>query len=154
MTKQTTFRAVDPAGGIHRRKTNRVYTHTVVFQRDEQADIANALHASWPATDKRNFEYHMKTMMAEKPSNWTEAMWANTQTRVRGYINGCTTPEEYHAMKKAERLADIAKDAKDGFYDRWFNAGFCGSYALALKLAASKRGERIKNVVILETEVV
>ena len=151
--KAKVYRAVDPAGGIHKRKTHRLYTHTVVYQRDEQADIANARHASWVATDKRNFEYHLKTLAGEQPRYYTDAAWKNYQEQVRGWVGTCTTPAEYHAKQERERLDRIAKDKREGYYERWNNAGFCGSYDLALKLAGSKRGDRCRNVTILPVEV-
>lgn len=151
-TTKTIYRAVDPNGGIHKRKSHRVYTHTVVFQYAEAYAIQNAKHPSWKATDARNFDHYQKTLTAQRPHYWSEAQFAATQAKAREYIAGCSTPEEYHTKKEAERLADIARYAAEGYYERWQNAGFCGSHGLAVKLASQTSGLGTRNVTILPVE--
>lgn len=162
MTK-TTYIATDAAGAVHMRKTERVYTHTVVVLPNYEHDVANVMSTGWEKHEVNNDRYYRaiaagndpvpsQNWAAKNPDKWTPEQIAEQQVHVdkenanrlakaQAYVAANPTFADYIVNERARRLAAIEKAKAEGHYDRWRNAGWCGRPDLAQKLYNKHAGE-------------
>lgn len=122
------YTATDANGAIHTRKSERGYSHTVVYRNVKSEVMAQMQDAGWVKTDRSNYDYSVK--LATGNHTWTcvtEKEIAKAKAIVENF-----TKEEYVADELAKRIAS----AENYDYTTWFNAGWCGRLDLAQKLAA------------------
>jgi hypothetical protein len=169
------FHAVDANGVVHTRSSkSRVYTHTVVSKPSYGYALAAAQSPDWTKTDRRNLDYYdtiaqgrdpypRKCYRQDHPEKWTPeqieeervAVEAENARRVQEAIDTVAnrTVEQWLADKKAERIERVEKLKAEGYYDSWGNAGWCGRFDLAQKLAhAEKSKAHVAEVAILVAE--
>ncbi|MEI9402325.1 hypothetical protein [Mesorhizobium argentiipisi] len=140
---KTVYTAIDANGVEHTRKTDRTYTHTVVFQRSKDSAITRANEDVAHNTKHAREQFHHAAATIEENKGFLRAKRCDIlcrddvyatkmQTEGKGFVAKYGTPEGYAAAKLAEALAAI--EATD--WTVWHNAGWCGRHDLALKLAA------------------
>lgn len=144
---KTNYIAIDPAGQLHTRKTERVYTHTVLFKYSYEDQMREANRDQ--SVDGDNWEFSCRMVewggvYRGKREKWhsdeeiarnlatNEALKAKANNRAEAIANG-----------RAERVAHIEARKAAGFYEKWVNAGWCGRLDLAQKLAAKYSGSVI-----------
>lgn len=149
---KTTFTAIDPAGKPHTRKTDRVYTHTVVVRQSNE--LAEAAYARYEPgrrkLDAENYVFDKKLSTVEGLRAWyvrkgfdPNAKWVNLPEEAAKHakaLRGCATAEAFVELKAAERRAAFEAEKAAGHFERYLNAGWCGRPDLALKLAAKQQG--------------
>lgn len=139
----TKFTATDPNGTVHTRTSkNRIYTHTVVYQRSKAAAIesAKAMHKQHLETGRYLLDCiangkHLSLMKFGHYANDAGRHARDVEDAKRS-LRGLTTPEGYAAWMVADALEKI--EASD--WSQYWNAGWCGRLELAQKLAASTNG--------------
>lgn len=140
---RTTFLATDANGTVHKRVSqDRTYTHTVVFQRSKEQAIRNAHEGV--KQDRKNVQYiagqaamtvdaYIADGKSRYPSLSDDGYWANQHA---GHV---ARAAKFRGDVEAEvqaRLADALAKIEAADWSVWYNAGWCGRYDLALKLAA------------------
>lgn len=150
------YKAIDPNGVVHTRKSARTYTHTVVAQYNKAVNLARANDKEWTKTDGRSYDYYVKIATGNDPypqKNYSGTaeeqaeVDANNAKRVadaKARIDGLTR-DEYIAKELAGRIAAV--EATD--FEEWHNLGWCGRIDLAQKLA-SGAANFYHNATILE----
>lgn len=139
---KTLYTATDANGVIHTRNSDRVYTHTVVYLHDYTADLAGARNESWKKTDRSNYRYYQKLISGDHGfSCITEADVA----KARGHVEGLTE-EAFVAREVARRVDRVETNKANGFYKKYFNAGWCGRLDLAQKLVSKYQFGEILSV--------
>lgn len=149
MAKKIIFTAVDPNGFEHVRTSDRRhYSHTVVYQRDKAAHEARAKkrHAQHIDTGRYYLQciakgFHESLMQFDHYAKDQGRHDADVKDAY-AKLAGCTTAESYAAAMVANELLKL--DAED--WSAYWNAGWCGRYDLAQKLANACGG---LNVTIL-----
>lgn len=137
MAKGFTYFAIDPAGRTHSRNSKRVYTHCVVYQQSKARMIewAHKMRES----DLRNARYYLDIIKHGYAPNLMDfphyrdnkEAHARDVELAKDHLNGATTPEAYADRILSETLAKL--ETKD--WTVWYNAGWCGRFDLAQKLA-------------------
>lgn len=144
---KTSYTATDANGVEHTRKTERAYTHTVVFQRSKDAAIERANADVARNTAHAREQFHHAAASIEENKAFLRAKRCDIlcrddvyatkmQDEGKAFVVQFGTPEGYAAAKLAEALAAI--EATD--WTIWHNAGWCGRRDLALKLAGKTSG--------------
>lgn len=147
---KTSYFAIDANGKKHTRKSERGYSHTVVYQSIKSEDMAWATSSDWRKTDGENYDYsaacikngkHMNLMGFAHYQNDTGRHAKHVAESI-DFIRGAKSREEFMSDRQAERVASV--EARD--YSVWHNAGWCGRLDLAQKLAAKHTGAKILEV--------
>jgi len=145
------FTAIDPNGVEHKRTSDRrSYSHTVVYQKAVHEARAKARHASHIDNGRYYLQciakgFHESLMKFEHYASDQGRHDADVKMAY-AELKGCTTAEGFAAMRVAEELLKL--DAED--WSAYWNAGWCGRFDLAQKLAAACGG---LNVAILPAVV-
>lgn len=140
---KTTYTAIDPNGAVHTRKSDRIYTHTVVARWSKERALQRAKSSASITQDGKNWDY--ETAIA----NGTKVTWVNFPEQQAEHKARCIASlagrsrDQYVADHLAKRIADV--EAAD--YVVFRNIGWCGRLDLAHKLAAQSEGV---DVTILE----
>lgn len=150
---KTVYTATDANGTIHTRKSDRGYSHTVVFRSVKSEKLANAVDKGWRNLDANNYKFELSiangshvlyvTPVGSYHSSRDAAYIAADQkaqndrnaervAKAEAFI--AANPDKA-AYLEAEELKRIAS-AENADYTTWFNAGWCGRLDLAQKLAA------------------
>lgn len=150
---KTVYTATDANGTVHTRKSDRGYSHTVVFRNVKSEKLADAVHKGWRNLDANNYKYEASiadgsTVLYITPAGSYHAsrdaayiaadQKAQTEknaervAKAQAFI--AANPDKA-AYLDAEELKRIAS-AEKADYTTWFNAGWCGRFDLAQKLAA------------------
>lgn len=137
------YTATDPNGFTHTRTSqSRTYSHTVVFQASKDVAVKRAHERL--KSDRSNCEWHARiaSTPVEEYVDSEMAKWSHMTREyvIEGHAEHVATVAAFRggsingeaAAMLADRLAKI--EATD--WDIWHNAGWCGRYDLALKLAA------------------
>jgi len=159
------FTATDAAGQTHKRTSeSRIYTHTVVFLPDFAADMA--LADKDYKQDGSNFAYYCELAAGTHehvthviPRSGYHASYSDEQVakfqeaqreqNAKGIADAKAvteghTRESYVAARRAKRVAAVNEGNAAGYYAKWQNAGWCGRYDLAQKLAAKTAGAKVE----------
>lgn len=151
---KTYYEAIDPAGRVHKRSTDRrTYTHTVVFLPSYTADMARA-DKDYPV-DGDNHDFHVKMVQwggvykGERRPWHTDEQIAADLAKYQALAAEYPSREAAIAGKRAERVAFVNARKDAGYYAIYQNAGWCGRLDLAQKLAAKTPG---LSVTILEAK--
>ena len=149
---------IDANGKKHTRNSKRTYTHVVLCRNSKEAAIRLANRR--PHWLKENFWYHHAFL--DGTSKWLERSPYETDEarymervkeeveRSRKALMGCTTPDEWFAVIRANALAAIEKVD----YGAWHVAGWCGRHDLAVKRAHKAIcGELVGEAIILPVSV-
>ena len=150
------FYAIDPQGLAHTRSSQRrTYTHTVVFLRGpakQAADLAQALaYAAKQAPETYAWYVGMTDGTEEAatkrryPDLYAQAHYDAEKAKYTAKLAGRTV-EQFTADEIERARTSHAKSVAAGYYNTFHNAGWCGRYDLAQKLAGQTAG----NVFILE----
>lgn len=154
----TKYFAIDADGGRHTRSTERTYTHTVVVKGGYEHALIGAKAKGWRSTDESNFRYYAEIAAgrdrhpnkaylrddmspAERQAELDRVELANAARLARAKLESDgRTVEQYVAWQQELRVARVEERKAKGDFDRWINAGWCGRYDLAVKLAAKEQG--------------
>lgn len=154
---KTKYFAIDANGVEHTRSSERVYTHTVVYKASYEHALASAMSKEWDKQEARNFAYYVALAnrthehaqyvrsTAYHPSYTAvqiDAMEARKQAEIEKRIvdaaeriKGFADAAAWCAAERADRVAGVEKNKAEGYYDKWFNAGWNGRLGLAQTLA-------------------
>jgi hypothetical protein len=132
-----TFIAQLPNGEIAKRTSlNRTPTHAVVGRHNYERAVSRIPAAE---TYFEDFAFHAGIVEGRWPADWASKGIGKTPPTATDIaeairdLKGCTTKEEFAAMRRSEARAEIEKMKADGFYDRFEAITWCGSLALAQK---------------------
>lgn len=158
MPKKIQLTATLPDGTIATRTTARAYTHVSCGRRSYDEAMRRATK-DWGDTDRSNFAYHTAYLdgtsrflvqPSYKSKEAHEADCARQIEASREELNGCTTVEDYRAMKRAAREEAVQAAHLRGDFDKWRVIGWASREDLAHKAASSEN----RNGYYAETRVV
>jgi hypothetical protein len=154
MTQKFGYLAIDPDGVKHKRRSDRTYTHTVVYKGGYARAVASVEDQAWAITDQNNYRYYLDIVEGRTgKAPWeTEAQHEARKGDAAGHLAGCQCAADYIAKCKAHRLARIEANRAEGKYDTWQNAGWCGRSDLAQKVASdwSSKGFQVEILEIVQ----
>lgn len=134
--------AIDPAGATHKRNSaKRVYTHTVVARCNIETGREFAFEGKLDL-EAKNYKFHAAMaagthdLARMRPYEDPEQHERRLQ-RDRHLIAKFPTLEAYLEEVRAERIRRFEHAVAEGYYEKWFNMGWCGRYELAQRLAQS-----------------
>lgn len=146
---KTTFLAIDPAGNVHTRKTERTYTHAVLERASKEWAIHHATvvsakwgldsareqfaYATWTVEQFNEMLLRKKCGILTRDNRYAEESIA----KAKAFVAQWGTPEAYVEARVTEELAKI--EARD--WTVWTVAGFNGRRDLAEKLVADRRSK-------------
>jgi len=137
---KTVFTATDAAGFVHIRKTERSYSHTVVYLPSYDRDMAHADRNI--KEDGSNWRFY-----ADRVATGATRFLTNAEERAAEYASEA----QAIAGERAKRVAFVRKREADGYYDKWQNAGWCGRPDLAAKLLADTQKWTARAVILPAT---
>lgn len=126
--------------------SGRVYSHVVIGRVSLSHALERARAKYHGKSDANNFAYYVRQAAGEGLNIWQghsdedkERIRLERQASAIQELQGCTTPEDYVALKLAQRLAKIERQREEGYYSRFNDLGWASRYDLAQKNAGSKR---------------
>lgn len=168
---KTKYYATDSLGDIHTRSSSRVYTHTVVVRRghhlarrrlqrrlDARGEQAPDDYDYYQSLVDRSYHYVGGVVggTLRYPNRDSEKTMTEDAERALATLGG-RSRDQYVKDALAQTRADHAAEIEGGYYDRFHNAGWCGSYRLAQKLATRELAGYIdgapEEVAILEAHI-
>lgn len=151
---KTTYTVTAPNGAVFTRKSDRVYTHAVVYQ-DSYEGWMKTYDAIW-SVDKSNFNYDLKIVATNgciHSDHSTPEYRAERVAKSQARIDQYKTADAFAAAMRAERVRSLNEKKKAGGFDTWMVEGYCGRHDLAVKLAAKVTGHRHNaRIVAVETK--
>lgn len=170
---KTNYIAIDPAGVSHTRRSDRVYTHTVVALPSKEHDMAVATSPDWHKGEAQSFRYFTEIAAGNDPyprKSYLSLARGDSEERIAQDLEYCRLENEvrradaqaktagidevqFCARAEAARVADVEKKEANGHYTRYMNLGWCGRLDLAQKLASKWCGTTCKPVILEAQQV-